>query len=535
MIKSIKIRISNIIHNNIKSKIENLSNRELIKSYNNIINYSAVKKEKYKNLLIDGSFYNLGYFYRLQLLRAAIKSADLKEHAFVWNYNKRICKYLLRNLGINNIYDLSKKSINSLLLKAEKMAEGISSNEDILELKFPFRVPSTHFYDYVLKKQRKATININDKKMKFHIYDFLLSIELSKELLEKTNPDIIALSHGISSQCAPMAWIASKKNIPVIILYGDYGVPRLWKMTKSKDLFFGIGHPSKKNLINLEKNNKKILRSIGLNYLEERLSGKSIDLGGKLAFSKGRQSLDFLDTEITKNKKIIAIYVGNWFDFPHIFGMSRFVDILEWCKAMLKKAAENKNVIWLIKSHPLDEWHGGEIVLSDLLPKDLPENILILPNKYSGKAVMDKADALVTHHGTSALEYSSFGKPVLIADKGWYHDCGFAVMPKSRDHFLELLTKNWYDSVKIEQAKSKAQLFAGLYFGIPYWQKDIVLPDDSDKEILRRTLPEIIFRKKNLIKKEILFLKKWLNSNEIDYHTFKMENSKKYTTLNSKK
>ena len=156
MIREIKIRISNLIHNNIKSKFENLANRELIKSYNNIINYSAGKKEKYKNLLIDGSFYNLGYFYRLQLLRAAIKSVDLKEHAFVWNYNKRICKYLLRNLGIHNIHDLSKTSINSLLIKAEKMAEGISSKEDILEIKFPFGVPSTHFYDYVLKKQRKA-------------------------------------------------------------------------------------------------------------------------------------------------------------------------------------------------------------------------------------------------------------------------------------------------------------------------------------------------------------------------------------------
>ena len=221
-LKGIKITISNFIHNNFKSKFENLTNKKLIESYNKIINYGERKTGIYKRLLIDGSFYNLGYFYRLQLLRAAIKSDNLQEYAFIWNYNKGICKYILSKLGINNIYDLSKVSINSLLEKAEIMAKGIKSKEDILNIKFPFGVPGTHFYDYVLKKQRKATISLDDKKIKFYIYDFLLSIKLSKDLLEKINPDIIALSHGISSQCSN-SMDCCKKKIPVFILYGDYG------------------------------------------------------------------------------------------------------------------------------------------------------------------------------------------------------------------------------------------------------------------------------------------------------------------------
>ena len=35
------------------------------------------------------------------------------------------------------------------------MVEGISSKEDILEIKFPFKKASTYFYDYVLKKKEK--------------------------------------------------------------------------------------------------------------------------------------------------------------------------------------------------------------------------------------------------------------------------------------------------------------------------------------------------------------------------------------------
>ena len=39
-----------------------------------------------------------------------------------------------------------------------------------------------------------------------------------------------------------------------------------------------------------------------------------------------------------KYKKKIAIYLGNWFDFPHIYGMSRFIDILDWIKESIKYA-----------------------------------------------------------------------------------------------------------------------------------------------------------------------------------------------------
>lgn len=533
-INDIKIILSNKFHNNINAKFENSKNINLINSYKKILNYSNKKDCEYKNLLIDGSFYNLGYFYRLQLLRSAIKSEGLVESSFIWNYNQKICKYIIKSLGIDNIYELGKNPINSLFKEAKLIATDIKSKSDIINIKFPYDVPGSHFYDYVLKQQRKATVEINDKKIKKYIYDFLLAIKLSENLLNQIKPDLVALSHSISFQCAPMAWLAARKQIPTIVLYGDFGVPRLWKMSNPKDIFYGIGHPQKQIIKNIKEKDKEILRKTGLKYLKQRLSGKAIDLGGKLAYGKGKKSLDILDSKKIKDKKIIAIYVGNWFDFPHIFGMSRFTDILEWCKSTLNKAAQNKDVIWLLKSHPLDEWHGGEIILRDLLPSNLPENIIVLPTSYSGKAVMDRADALVTHHGTSGIEYSSFGKPVLITDKGWYDDWGFAVTPKSREHFLELITTKWYESVDIEKAKSNAQLFAGIYFGIPKWQKNIVLPDDSDKLELRKILPEFISLNKNLIKKEIEFMRKWLGSNSVDYHTYKMENSKSFTTLSIK-
>ena len=53
------------------------------------------------------------------------------------------------------------------------------------------------------------------------------------------------------------------------------------------------------------------------------------------------------------------------------------------------------------------------------------------------KSVIEKSDGLVTYHGTSAIEFAAMGKPVMVTDKGWYHDCGFVKFPKSKKEYLK--------------------------------------------------------------------------------------------------
>ena len=176
----------------------------------------------------------------------------------------------------------------------------------------------------------------------------------------------------------------------------------------------------------------------------------------------------------------------------------------------------------------MDEWYGG-LTLRDILNKKLPKNIIILSNNYSGKSVLENADALITYHGTSALEFAAMGKPVMVADKGWYHDFDFVIYPKSKEEYLNNLTKNWFSKVDVKESEKNAKLFAGLYFGVPYWQKNGILPDDADRKLLRKYLPEFIKNNSKVIKKEIKYLKAWIKTESIDYHTFKMKKTSQYT------
>ena len=534
MYRQVKINISNFIHENIKAYKIIFDDKKVINSLNNILDYKKNNKLiDYKNVLIDGGFYNLGYYYRLQLLRASIYSEGINELGFIWDCNEKICKNVLRSIGIKNIYFLKDFFHEKYLDEAEYIAKKIKSKSDLIEYDYPFGVPGAYLYDFILKGQRAATVNIYDKNLKLYIHKYLSSIRFSEYLINNFQPDLVALSHGISYQCAPLAWMSAKNNIPVVILYGEYGVPRFWKLSKPKDIFYGFGHPNKKDLKTLDKNKAIKLEKVGSKYISQRLKGNSLDISSRYAYQRGKKTFDVFNDDNDSKKKFIAIYLGNWFDFPHIFGMSRFLDVLDWIKQTIAKAKDNKNIIWLLKHHPMDKWYGG-LPLKDVLPKTLPSNIYIVPSEYSGQAILQKADALITYHGTSGLEFASQGKPVMVADKGWYHDCGFVKYPKSKESYLKYLNEEWYLKKTHINVRSKANTFAGLYFGIPRWQKNCILADDADRDILRETLPEFISKNNLYLKKEIQFISKWLPTRNLDYHTFKMINSSEYSILKLK-
>ncbi len=532
MLSRIKLSIKAKLSNNQNSFFEGFRNKKVINSFNKIYNETKLRQRKYKSLLIDGGYYNLNYFYRIQLLRSAIRSSELKENAFIWDCNINICRNILNSIGVKNISYFPQDFNKEIFRESESLAKKIKTREDLIKLRLPHLIPGAFLYDSILKRQRSATVNVEDKNLKEYIYKFLCSVKFAEHLINFYKPDIVALSHCISYQCTPLAWLASKRNIRTIILGNEFDILRLWKITKPKDIYLGIGHPVKSDLKKLSKIKKEKLRCVGEQYIQNRISGKTSDLSGRYAFHGKQKKIYELGIN-QKEKKIIAIYSACFFDFPHSYGMNRFIDMLDWLKMTIKQASENKNVLWLLKPHPMEKWYGG-IKLTDLLESDLPENIIVLPYDYSGKDILNIADGLVTFHGTSAIEYAAMGKPVLVADRGWYHDCGFVLFPKSRRHYAKLLTENWYELVNKEKSKFNAEVFSGIFFGIPKWQKDLIFPDDSNIEILRKKLPNFVKHNQKLIDREIKLIKKWINSDSNDYHIYTIENNNRFTSLINK-
>ena len=483
-----------------------------------------------KRLLIDGHFLNPGYFYRLQLFRAAVSSVGGDELGLVWRYKTSECRRILSAIGVGKTQFFLSAPDPRLRGDARRLFQAARTSQDLLNLKFPFGVPASFLYDDILKRQRSATVDITDPLVERQIWEFISSIRAAEEILEKHDPDYVAMSHAITLQCTPIAWLAAKQDIPVVTLFGNYGLPRFWRMNEPEDIYYGMDRPERKDLDSLDPVKSQALRDIGRNYLIKRFSGKTNDLGGQMAFA-GTNKLA-CGQESMGGKPVVAVYASNWFDFPHALGMTYFDDFLDWMRVTLQSAIANTSVHWLFRAHPCDKWYGG-VTLRDLIPKNLPDHITFLSDDYSGQEVMSKADALVTFHGTAGIEFASQGKPVLVSDRGWYHDCGFTVFPESREHYLHLLSQDWFSLVDTKSIQQRAEIFAGWYFCCPRWQEGAIMPDDSDKttqiKIFRNGFLDL---NKESIGREINTIRKWLASGTSGYHTFKMASDNSYAMSN---
>lgn len=482
-----------------------------------------------RRLLLDGHFMNPGYWYRLQLLRAAVGADQGDELAFVWRHNTAECTRILQTLGVRKIITYFPRTDQKLCSEARRLASSLRSGDDLLNLQFPYEVPASFLYDTTLKRQRAATINVSDPLIERDICEFLSSIDAAHRLIEGHYPDLIAMSHAITSQCTPLAWLGARQGIPVVTLFGNYGTPRFWRMNQPDDIFNGMDRPEKQDLDILPTSQADALAEIGKRYLDLRFSGKTNDLGGRMAFSGSTEPRILHSTG--DSRPVVAVYASNWFDFPHALGMSRFRDFLDWIESTLQVAMLTPSVRWLFRAHPCDKWYGG-ITLSDKMPECLPEHIMLVPNDCPGSLVMDMADALITYHGTAAIEYAAQGKPVLVPDRGWYHDCGFVLYPDSRQHYLDLLSTDWFNRVDTRSASRRAEIFAGWYFCTPDWQAKGTLLDDSERALQQQRIINLIKDEGSSVGKEILSIRNWMKSGTPGYHTFKMKQADAYSLSN---
>ena len=532
-VKSFKNNLKNIYNyfkNNINYYWNYSKGKKVYKKLNTLTN-TKIKIKNKKSFIIDGHFYNFGYFFRLQLIRLATESFNGNEVGFIYKYNQKKCKSFLRNTGITRIEKIPCKFSSDILYQSNKIFQKIKKPEDILDIEFPHKVPSNQFYDYLLKKQMLGKVNVKDENIPFYISEYIESIRFAEKLIEENEPKQIFMSHGINIQCAPLCYLAPVNNIEVITLFGNYGVPRFIRIKNTGDINLGYDTPLKKDLKKLNNYQKELLYKVGSKYLKERLLGKTNDMGGQLAYDNGLTDIKEFIKNFSK-KPIISIYAHCWFDHPHTFGMKSFRDFEDWILTTYKAILNNTDFIWLFRPHPGEDWYGG-IKLEDILPKDLPDHIFILPKQLSGKSVMNISSGLVTYHGTAGIEYASCGKPVLIADKGWYHDAGFTITPKSRADYINLLSKNWIININEEKIKRDARVFAGIYFCCPKWQKNLIMPHDVNQEEVENIILNSLQEKRSYISDEVLNIQKWLNSEALGYHTFNMLNASEYSISNT--
>ncbi len=486
-------------------------------------------------VLVDAMWDNPNYWIRYALFRAAVGCGGRHDVGVLGPYRASEGRRTLARLGITEAVQLLdlRGDQQAHRREARRLLAQTRTPVDILGWHLPHDLPADFVYDGILKRQRSAAVDLGDPRLEEYVAEALGSIAAAQTLLASDRFELLLMSHAVNFQFAALAWIAVSRGIPVVLLYGNYGVPRFAKLLDAADMYDTTDRPKAADLAALPAAKAQTLAAVGQAYLDRRRRGHTDDIGARYAFQRASARVTrsaLLETfGWDPDHPMVGVYAPNWFDFPHPCGMTQFRDFLDWIEATLSVAARQRRVNWLFKAHPCDQWYGG-VTLSDLMPPlDGHRHMRLVPTDWNGSALLDAVDGVVTYHGTVGVEAASAGKPVLVADRGWYHDAGFVKWPRSREEYLDALATDWWKDLDLDATARLARIFSGWYFGRPVWQDNFVLDDDTLQAPIYRRVPDRFAASPDAVAREVRTIGEWFASDSRHYHTFKMGRTDEFT------
>jgi hypothetical protein len=492
---------------------------------------------KSNNVLIDATWDNANYWFRYSLFRQALSLAFTSETGLIGPYSRKKISVALKALKITKTIDFQSLSLpkRSHFAAAKSILSSVSSPKDLLHTTLHNEFPPSFLYDQILKWQRRGTIDLCDPNLLTQLATCLAQIEAADRLFQLNNFDIVVLSHAIGTTYAGLAWAALNRNIPVYILYGDYGLLRYAYLSSPSDLYSSaVGRPSKKEINSMAPIIKEKLVIQGRSYLKSRLSGGTNDIGSQYAY-KRRLSKVTKEKICTKfnwdpSKPIVGVYNSNWFDYPHACGLESYSDFQDWILQTLAVARTQTSFNWLFKPHPCDDWYKsikGQL-LEDIVSVPASSNIALADKSWNGYSLIDSLDAIITCHGTIGIEATACKKPVLVPYSGWYGHAGFVSVATGVTDYLGALRTKWWASHHLEELKYQAELFAGWMFCMPSWQNQYRLNDDSAQDGNYSDYEYIFNSCKSQLSAEVEVIQKWVLSRHPYLHIYKMSISEEF-------
>jgi hypothetical protein len=163
--------------------------------------------------------------------------------------------------------------------------------EDFLKIGFPNQLPAKIVYDGILKRIRRATIDPRGSYVGELMSEAIMVSQAASHLFDKVNPKFVVLSHAVNFWCGALAWEAAKRGIPAVVAFGNYGVPRFWKIHQPNEIFDSVNRPTGVDIDNLDPTLAEEFANKGRAYLQGRLAGQTKDIGAIYAFDRIRFKL----------------------------------------------------------------------------------------------------------------------------------------------------------------------------------------------------------------------------------------------------
>lgn len=473
-------------------------------------------------LMADGLWFNPGYFLRLRLfIEAMAARVPVRLLGILRNRKDRRTRRALERIGFSEfiyIEDDEEFPIASFMAEAERLMAPAKTHADLIDIQLPEGVPAYVWYDTVLAKTSHGQTPLSHPEWKHSLAEMLAYIAIYRRTLETENIGYIALSHGWKSDWGSVLWLALQRGISSFCVTHYSEAIRLRRFRKPSDFDLPVEHLPRHVFEKLSSGEQARLVNFGQVELERRQTNQSIDINIRHAYALEMRVSDRAGARSAiggGDRPIGVIYGHSWFDFPHVYHMRNFNDFNDWFETTVDVIRGVTDVDWFLKPHPMETWYGGR-TMADMIG-ELPAHIKVLPHHIDTLTVMAAADAIVTVHGTAALEAGAMGIPVIAADNSYYADWDFANTARSRDHYRELLGR--VGSLKVPDEATKARALACFVttFGEPHVSCGaLALPCDSGGAQLFKDIARIVSSSPEALAAESARISSFLAQDEID-------------------
>ena len=308
-------------------------------------------------------------------------------------------------------------------------------------------------YDSYIRYTGNPTINKIDEELVIFLADTIYSYDYFKNLIIK-NKSIKSLiqSETAFSPLNIFFQLCLKNKIEVFSRLGtnSFAVRRYnnksqkynYRADISQKIFDEVYKNFKnKSLKGIKKYYKK-LEEKGLFGQDQRIRAK---LKGNLNKISKKELINKFDWNI--NKKIGVFFFNHLIDVNfHSGPRTIFKDNYTWSNFMLNKMKNLNNINWIIKDHPSQPFYKSKLNFDEKIAKlcNKYQHIKYFPTEYDPSSLKSIANIAITSHGTTGIEYPSFGIPSIYAENSFYSNLNFThkiSSLKKLDYILKNLHK----------------------------------------------------------------------------------------------
>ena len=435
------------------------------------IERTASKKSKL-NVLIEGhlSQYGPNYMFRTALAAKAIQDSipeariDVLYNGF--SYQWKISKITFQSFKIQNWIFLGRKFIfiNPIifiisLLRAIASFLTLKDVSLILSLRAGKLKIGDLIYDQVIKSSAKGTIdqvNFEVFKVLFKSYFYYFQYSL---LFLKNSYSFYITTHTAYPEYGILARVALKNGVKVI---ETTDIQMTIFDEKTEDFWPTYHEGIKASILELLKDSsitEDVKEKVAIQKLNKRFGNELDQIDSKKSFSGKTYNRDDLNLAIgnSEQKKIGFIFAHIFVDSPHLSRSMLFLDYYLWLIETIKICSLSKEMIWVVKPHPSSAVYEEEGKVKGLVDKFGNHNVVMCPENFNTKSIIDCADVITTVHGTVGLEMSCIGIPVILAGKPFYAGFGFTHEPDTVEDYAKVL-QNAHTLEKLDQENISAAL-----------------------------------------------------------------------------